>query len=138
MTKKKQLHFRKCCVDISGILETLNQLDIDNPEKERCARSYAFATSHHLYLYIYIWSTFRMHRANMCPSFQDLDFEEVWRFLDIYRRQSGWESRLRWTVGLSCNIGAHQNHSFSEILVTMSACQDDRAFCSFGIKVWFK
>lgn len=38
--------------DMSCILETLHQLDIDNPEK-------------------------------------DLDFEEVWRFLEIYRRQSG-------------------------------------------------
>lgn len=30
-------------------------------------------------------------------SFQDLDFEEVWRFLDIYRRQSGHCGQ--WTVG---------------------------------------
>lgn len=38
--------------DMACIIETLQQLDIDNPE-------------------------------------QDLDFEEVWRFLKIYRRQSG-------------------------------------------------
>lgn len=30
-------------------------------------------------------------------SFQDLDFEEVWRFLDIFRRQSGHCGQ--WTVG---------------------------------------
>lgn len=123
-TKPKQLQFRKCCVDVSGILETLNQLDIDNPEKERFARSYACATRHH----------------------QNTD---CWRFRCIGRQLSGfglWGGlaipgylstavRSLWAVDswVSCNTGTHQN--FYEILVRVSACQDYRAFCSIVLKL---
>ena len=61
-------------------METLEQLDIHDPEQEIVIMSALICIYDIPCIYIYIIVELR---------WEDLDFEAVWRFLDIYRRQSG-------------------------------------------------